>query len=309
MIPQNVLEGFGNMVEWNIQVPVSKLVINEKPYSRGIEKRRVAQRKKSLQKYGWFPNMKIFLLPDVDGLYIILDGNHRVKGLKELGCEEMEVPATIIDPYDYIKEAELFMLLNQDSPVLGSLAWWRGMKEAGDIVASTVWKLDSDPDSNLCGKVKTKNTKSRPFTIPTVCTIIKYIACDSTRHYTRGRHKNFQEDIIRLSYPTILEEVNKYVTFVEEAFFPHDTALNKIPYETMFQRGIMRFYVLLKRNNRLSGRDYTRTVKQVSKVNLKVVKRDGLDSGADFSRILLTKWNEGLMEKNRLSFEEHLTNR
>lgn len=217
----------------------------------------------------------------------------------------MNLPAAIVDPHDYVSEAELFMLLNEDSPTLGSLAWWRGKKESNDIVAGTVWRLDSDPDSSLYGKVKTRDTKSRPFTIPTVCSIIKYVAGDATRHYTRGRHKNFIQTFSDLSYQTILDEVNKYVDFVEETFYPHDTQYNKIPYENKYQRGIMRFYVLLKRNNKLSGRDYTRTVRQLQKINIKIVKRDTLDY-TGFSRLLLAKWNEGLMERNRLYFEEDL---
>ena len=300
MIPQNDLMGkFGKVVEVRVNISVDKLIINTKPYSRGIEPKRLRERKRSLQEHGWFPNMNVTALTD----YSILDGNHRVQGLKELGYTDLEIPTSIVEPKDYVSEAAWFMLLNQDSPVLSSLAWWRGMKEAGDVVANTIWTLDSDPESKFYGKVRITDSKKRPFTPFLVADIIKYIGFDSLAHYNRNRHQSLIDDINSVSYAELLKRLNKYVEYVERSFEVYDLKQNPVPYESRSQRGIMRFYVIWNRHNDKNNRkEWERLIKKSSELNMRIVKRDGL-SIEDISRRLIGKWNEGLWGKNRIYLE------
>ncbi len=301
---QQNLGDFCNVLTPDTKIAVRDLVINEKPYSRGIESYRLKARKKSIANYGWYPMEKITVLPDK----IVLDGNHRVQGCIDLGFLDLEIPATIIDPHNYLLEAGLFMVLNADNPTLGAIAWWRGKNEAGDIVANLIWKLNADPNSNFYKKIRIVDNKSYPFTMPIVCSILNVVVFNAIDFYkrSRGHHPRLTTNVTTVSYNTILQKTNKYIDFVESAFEKYDLRDNQVPYLNTFQRGIMRFYILLTRNNKLNRQDdIDRARRRASRVNLAVLKRDGATE-MQIGNKLLARWNDRLHYQNRLYFDEDL---
>ena len=269
-------ELYGRIVDETKMVAVRDLNINTKAYSRGIKKEKLRVLKKSIIENGWFPNQKLVATPD----YQLIDGNHRTQSYKDIGKPNKLLPVTIVEPYSYQLEADLFLLLNKHNPKLGSLDWWKAHKEKGDLLANLIWRLNSDPPSSFNGKVRLINSKSRPFSITTVCDIIKCCVFQSREHYTRvrDRHNILDGDLRRVAYETVRDETNRYVDFVEKSFYPFHREDNPVPYYSKVQRSILDFYVLLLRNNRLNApADMRRLITQSRKVQLAQLKRDGMN--------------------------------
>lgn len=242
-IAENGKNKFGMvLVDKYKKMPIESLQFN-RHYQRATEVARKEKVKQGILTCGHFlPEKSITVNQDNE----VVDGQHRLLAAKELGMSHIPVSKYYFEDKD--KEANFFIYINGFDERLKSVDYWYAMFLAGDPLAETLYRLESDHRSVLKDKIVIKGKKTEKTKIPASYILeIVGVAIGNTSggNWKKVDHHLWLKKLSATSFDDILLYSNTFITWYESIFGDKKT----IPwayYSDAF-RAIQYLYILLSR--------------------------------------------------------------
>lgn len=232
---------FMNVIKHRVIVNPNLLNIGTE-YQRPIDKNRIQKISNSIKQFGYWQQEVIIVNED----YFIIDGQHRTMAAKQ--CNIAQIPICVVQFKDKQLEAKYFWNKNDWNTSLKPIDYWHGRFLAGDIIAKTVYQLESDIDFLLYDKVALKNKSTKwKMTIPTLLTMIGR-ANANIEHWYRKRDERYKKIFASIKYSTLLNNTNDFLFFYSSCF-GELSSNNKTPYHNKIVRSFGIFYGKLKEIN------------------------------------------------------------
>lgn len=173
-------------------LPVEKLVVDEE-YQRDTSSRRSQMNiEKIVENFSWHKFSPITVSEAGIGSYSIVDGQHRVEAVKQLGDVD-KVPCWIISGAKKAEQAFAFVGINRDRVATTPYAIHKSLAVAGDKDACMV--------DDFCYRIGIKINKNT-FTIGKDPTVTN--ALGTIRAFLKRKHEeqlSFAVNVIRGAYP------------------------------------------------------------------------------------------------------------
>jgi hypothetical protein len=217
-------------------------MINE-TYQRPIEPSRKNRIATSMRDSGYWPFEVIIL----NEKHEVIDGQHRVSAAKMVGIKYVLV--CIVSFPSHEKEAMFFTVKNSYNPLLSPIHFWHARYESKHPIAVLMYKLESDPESKMYGKIaiKGKATARVKYPINQFFTLLLPVIGIKESTWMRRLDNRIINAINGTNYAFIKNNINKLSSWIELCFGEKQD--NPTAYLSHNIRSIVLFYFLLIDNN------------------------------------------------------------